>query len=173
MSSNKTTMLEAALDYARQGLKVLPLCHPNEDGKCGCGPGWNHKGSVIGKAPRTRYGLRDASSDPDQIRSWWGACPEANIGILTGFENKFWVLDVDAKSGGLESLAELEQKHGKLTTAKNLTGGGGYHFKFKYPQDTKIPTKKVGKGIETRSDGAYIVAPPSLHVSGKRYITDE
>lgn len=163
-------ILEAVLDYASQGLKVLPLCFPNEDGKCGCG--WKHKGTAIGKAPRTMHGLSDASSDPDQIREWWKQCPQANIGILTNPENGFWVLDIDAKSGGLISLAELEQEHGKLTTSKYLTGGGGYHFRYRYPQDTEIKTKKICKGIETRAGGAYIVAPPSLHVSGKRYMAD-
>lgn len=170
-NSNKPNMLEAALDYAGQGYRVIPLCFPNEEGACGCG--WNHKDKEVGKAPRTMHGLNDASSDPDQIREWWKLCLEANIGLLTGHKNGFWALDVDAKSGGLESLEELEQEHGKLTTHKNNTGGGGCNFLYKCLQGVAVRNKKIRAGIETRGDGGYIVAPPSLHLSGKRYTANE
>jgi len=74
-------MLEEALNYARQGYKVIPLCCPSRNGECGCG--WDHKDKGVGKAPRTMHGLSDASSDPEQIREWWKLCSDANIGILT------------------------------------------------------------------------------------------
>jgi len=175
MNSSKPNMLEAALDYAEQGFKVFPCCWPTPEGKCGCGN--KSESHQAGKSPVYKkglieHGLLDASSDPERIRKWWKQWPDANIGIPCSYENGSWVLDVDAKSDGLKSLEELERKHGKLTTQRVLTGGGGYHFRYKYPQDAKITTTKVYQGIETRADGAYVIVSPSLHVSGKRYIAE-
>src|SRR5215212_5365172 len=50
------------------------------------------------------------------------------------------------------------------------TGGGGSHIYFAAPA-IPIPTShgKLGAGIDIQSTGAYAVAPPSLHVSGRRY----
>lgn len=149
---DKPDMLKAALDYVEKEYKIFPCS---------------------GKAPLTPNGFKDASSDPDQIRKWWKKWSNANIGVPCDHENGFWALDVDAKSGGLESLENLEREHGKLTTHKVLTGGGGYHFRYRYPQDAAIITKRIGKGLEIRADGAYIIVPPSLHKSGKRYIASE
>ena len=125
-SSSQPTMLEAVLNYARQGFRVLPLCCPNEDGKCGCG--WKHKDKEIGKAPRTVHGLSDASSDLDQIREWWKQCPQANIGILTNGRS---VLDFDPEHDGFESKAAIEAKYGPLPrTRTHRTGGGGEHWNY-------------------------------------------
>jgi hypothetical protein len=73
--------LEAALRYARNGWAVLPL---------------------NGKIPRTAHGVKDATTDPEVIQSWWGRWPNANIGLATGFH--FFVLDVDIRSRGDESI---------------------------------------------------------------------
>ena len=92
------------------------------------------------------------------------------MGLATGSLYNLIVLDVDMKSGGLESLQLLEAKHGPLAAHRQVTsGGGGKHFYFQAP---KIPLKnKVGilPGIDIRGEGGYIVAPPSLHASGNRY----
>ncbi len=61
-------LLEAALAYAAEGWPVLPL-HTPRGQQCSCGRA--DCGSV-GKHPRTRNGLTDASTDPDTIREWWG-----------------------------------------------------------------------------------------------------
>ena len=167
-SSSQPNMLEAALGYARKGFKVLPLCCPNKDGKCGCG--WNHKDKAIGKAPRTMHGLKDASSDPEQIKEWWKQCPQANIGILT---NRYGVLDFDPEHGGFESKAAIEAEYGPLPrTRVHRTGGGGEHWIYSNPDGTDIRNAvKLGgyKGVDLRANGGQIVAPPSLHRSGNHY----
>jgi hypothetical protein len=61
---------------------VLPLCWPAPDGTCGCGEG--HRPRDVGKAPIGRLvprGCKDASADPEIIRRWWAACPDANVGL--------------------------------------------------------------------------------------------
>ncbi|MGH3500813.1 MAG: bifunctional DNA primase/polymerase, partial [Nocardioidaceae bacterium] len=55
-----------ALWYAEQGLHVFPL-------------------EPKGKRPYPgSHGCKEATADLDQVRAWWSARPEANIGIATG-----------------------------------------------------------------------------------------
>jgi hypothetical protein len=65
--SADNALLEAALEYARQGWWVFPLHNPAGD-RCSCSkPHCEH----IGKHPRTRSGHKDASSETAKIREWW------------------------------------------------------------------------------------------------------
>lgn len=45
--SRNNTMLQAALAYVAEGLKVIPICNGTQDGKCGCGRG--HTGLLAGQ----------------------------------------------------------------------------------------------------------------------------
>jgi Bifunctional DNA primase/polymerase, N-terminal len=81
------------------------------------------------------------------------------------------VLDVDLPDGP-DSLAGLEARYGALPeTVRVLTGGGGLQIYFRYPGDKSIAnsTSKIAKNIDVRGEGGYVIAPPSLHVSGQRY----
>ncbi len=80
------------------------------------------------------------------------------------------MLDIDPRHDGHDTLAELERQHGALVeTVTSHTGGGGRHLLFAHPE-RYVPTRAgIAPGIDVRGDGGYIVAPPSLHVSGKRY----
>lgn len=163
-------LLEAALSYAQKGWRVLPLHTPIKNG-CSCG---RSNCSSIGKHPRTKNGLKDASDTKQTISQWWKKWPMANIGILTGKESGIVVLDIDPQHGGDNSFDELVQNLGKIPdTVESLTGGGGKHIFFSYPRDEGVIRNKVGlkdyPGIDIRADGGYIVAPPSKHASGKKY----
>jgi hypothetical protein len=160
--------LDAALEYARQGWPVFPL-HTPIKGRCSCG---NPKcGKTTGKHPRTLHGLKDATTSEAVIREWWEKWPDANIGILTGEPSGLVVLDVDPAKGGEESLAALERTYGPLPkTVETITGGGGRHLLFNHPGvRIKSSTGVLAPGLDIRADGGYIVAPPSLHLSGRLY----
>jgi hypothetical protein len=106
-----------------------------------------------------------------EARGWLRQWPEAGIGVLTGPISGLVVIDVDAGHGGSESLEKLEDEHGALpTTVECRTGGGGRHLYFAHPGG--LVRNKVGlaPGIDIRADGGYVVAPPSLHASGLRYV---
>jgi hypothetical protein len=162
------SMLEAALAYAKRGWPVFP-CHSIVNGKCTCG---KPDCSSPGKHPRTKNGFKDATTDEATIREWWRKWPNANIGIATGSESGLFVLDIDPEHGGEQSLQQLKDKYGPLPeTARVRTGSGGWHYYFRYPAGLRLPnsSSKLGPGIDTRGDGGYVIAPPSLHVSGRRY----
>ena len=49
------------------------------------------------------------------------------------------------------------------------TGGGGLHYYFKRNSDIPKLNGKAGRGIDVKAKGGYVVAPPSIHASGKQY----
>lgn len=169
-------MLTAALDLARRGLPVFPLwgAVQTRAGKrhvCGCGSAHIQDNNAA-KHPYGRLapnGLSDASTDEPRIREWWLSAPNGNIGLATG---AVVVLDVDPRHGGDNSLRGLEERLGSLPlTWHVLTGGGGEHIYFRAPEDVEIrnSSSKVGPGLDIRGRGGYVVAPPSIHISGRRY----
>lgn len=176
MSSNATAMLDHALSYAEAGLPVIPLHAVLADGSCTCGL---ERCPSPGKHPRTKNGLKDATTDARKIEAWWGPqrWPNASIGCVGG---AFLCLDVDAKSGGLETLRRLIEANTPLPdTAIAETGeyGGerGRHYWYRMPKGVNAGTRAgVREGIDIRCVGGYAVMPPSPHASGVSYewITD-
>lgn len=168
------TPLEYALRYAALGWRVFP-CHSIADGACTCR---DPQCASPGKHPIRQLvqdGLKSASTKEELIRAWWHPknAPWANVGVRTGPESGFWVLDVDPLKGGEDSLDNLLATHGGLPdTAEAITGSGGRHILFTYPPDKKIgsSTNKLGPGLDIRGEGGYIIAEPSLHISGQAYI---
>jgi hypothetical protein len=43
--------------------------------------------------------VRDATSDPDQIRAWGSICPDGNVGIACGEASGIVMLDVNRYPG--------------------------------------------------------------------------
>jgi hypothetical protein len=94
---------------------------------------------------------------------------QANLAIATGALSGLVVLDVDPRHGGDESLADLIRKYGQLpTTVTVLTGGNGQHFYFSHP-GKHVVSRTFRPGLDLKADGGYVIAPPSTHLSGKRY----
>ena len=139
--------------YARRGLRVFP-CKPRD------------------KVPATAHGCKDATTDPAQIAAWWDGTYLYNVGLATG--GGVVVLDVDinhsAGKYGDETLAELEAQHGPLPeTWMCLTGGGGVHYYFACDDPALTVGTGFAPGLDYRGAGGYVVAPPSLHDSGREY----
>lgn len=172
--------LAAALEYAAQGLAVLPLHSVDAEARCSCGSDCPSPG----KHPRTRNGVKDASQDEAQIREWWRRWPGSWVGVATGAASgSVWVLDVDVgtpSGGGLsgpQAMAVLEDRHGSLPgTWLSWTGSGGWHLWWRMPAGRALPGNRVALhvegqacGLDVRSSGGYVVAAPSGHYSGGVY----
>jgi hypothetical protein len=56
-------------------------------------------------------------------------------------------------------------------TLQAITGGGGFHLYFRAPEGVEIRNSagKLGAGVDVRGNGGYVLLPPSLHISGRRY----
>ena len=150
MGDPRDRLLRSALALAQRGAHVLP-----------CSPG--------GKTPATARGFKDATIDPAAMVRWWAKC-DYNIGLATGRVSGFFVVDVDGHDGEA-ALRSLEGENGALPqTVEVITGGGGRHLYFSMPS-TAIANSvgKIAPHIDIRGDGGYVLAPPSVHPSGRRY----
>ena len=146
---------KAALRYARRGLPVFPC---KERGKTPIVPHWRE----------------DATIDPEKINQWWESIPY-NIAVVTGNGLTVVDIDIDHSRGkyGDETLGELEREYGPLPDTWEVeTGGGGRHLYFRC--DDPHLTVKAGflPSLDYRALGGYVVAPPSIHESGKGYVWD-
>ena len=163
------SILDHALEYAACGMAVFPI-HGVTDGACDCG---KSDCTSPGKHPRVSGGCKSATKDIETIISWWTANPTSNIGIATGAVSGIIVIDVDIGPGkdGLASLREFESRHAPIAkSATVLTGGGGRHFYMRAPSvEIRNSAGTLAKNIDIRGDGGYVVAPPSMHISGNRY----
>lgn len=136
--------MNSALLYASWGWRVFP-CLPKN------------------KTPLTAHGCKDATTDEAKIRAWWGAEPNANIGIATGKESDLTVIDLDGAEG-----IENGTKLGLVSNTRVLTGNGQQLF-YKYQEGIKNSVKKIAPGIDIRNDGGYVIGAGSIHPNGRRY----
>lgn len=171
MATKSKEMLDYALEYAEAGIPVIPLHAVLKDGSCTCGMA---KCPSPGKHPRTSHGLKDASRDPKTLRKWWGSkrWPGASIGGVGG---EFLCLDIDAKSGGLETLKRLVEANTPLPDTAiaetgEYDGERGIHYWYRVPDGVQAATRSnVRQGIDIRCTRGYGVLPPSPHASGVDY----
>jgi hypothetical protein len=104
-----------------------------------------------------------------EVLGWWRRWPAANVAVVTGAVSRVAVVDVDVRMHGERALAEREREFGPLPeTAESRTGGGGRHIWLALPSAVATSTV-LAPGLELKAEGATVVAPPSLHASGRHY----
>lgn len=151
-----------ALHYVALGYGVFP-CEPGE------------------KTPLARWapnGSKSATHDPDRVKTIWTNQPDANVAIATGDESGLVVIDLDGDAGELaygELLLRLGSPGGSLGPeyvdgATVKTPGGGWHLYFGTATDIPNSASKVAPHVDVRGRGGYVLAPPSVHPSGGRYV---
>jgi hypothetical protein len=109
--------------------------------------------------------------------------PGCNVGVITGIPSGVFVLDLDG-AGALEWWNEHQQDNPVSTLS--VETGRGLHLYFKMPDglDVRNHTQLVtgpmdpvtGKPVwqvDVRGTGGYVVAPPSVHRSGRTYAWTE
>lgn len=165
-SRQDSTMVQAALSAADEGLYLHPTHSIGSDGECTCGKG--AKCRTPGKHPILNDWQNKATRDPATIRQWFRKYSFANIACHVG-KSGLAVIDVDPRNGGNESFIQLQREHGPIAAEMEaLTGGGGKHLYFRAPADAHLPAK-LAKGIDLQRGDKYVILPPSRHASGKLY----
>ena len=143
-------MIRTAMALARKGMAVFP-CRPQD------------------KRPATANGLKDATTDLDLIRQWWQQEPLFNLAIATGAVSGIFVVDIDGLDAEVE-LRRLEAEHGGFPSTVEVITARGRHVYFRSPEaPVRNSAGKIAAGIDVRGDGGYILAPPSIHPTGRRY----
>jgi Bifunctional DNA primase/polymerase, N-terminal len=122
-----------------------------------------------GKTPAVAHGLHDATADAAVIDGWWNGNASLNVAVATGRMSGIFVVDVDG-DGAEAALRAFEVINGALPATVEVITGAGRHIWFRMP-DTELrnSASKIAPGIDIRADGGYVLAPPSVHPSGRRY----
>ncbi len=143
-------MVTAALEYRQRGLSVIPV--------------------GADKHPLIEWSLYQTElPHPDELDAWWDRWPAANVAVVTGAISGLVVLDADGPDG----LASLKALETPATTWLSKTGRleGGWQQFFAHPGSrVRIGNRAALRpGLDVRGDGGYVILPPSLHASGRRY----
>ncbi len=148
--------LEHALALAAKGFWVFPL-KPNS------------------KTPAHKGWQSEATRDPVMLNAWFlDPATSFNIGISTGKfgdDGALLVVDVDTKNGkdGNATLIKLELEGSDLPdTAVASTPSGGRHLFYRVERAVRQGTDILGKGLDVRSRGGYVVGAGST-VDGREY----
>jgi hypothetical protein len=140
-----------------------------EGGHCACpaGAACNEKPGKHPLGSLAPHGHLDATRDPAVVTKWWTLHPKANVGVRT--DEGLAVIDLDGAAGAL-SWDELRAGRDSVDTVVAQTGGDGRHLYFTAPPFPKGRRVALWPGLDLRADGGYVVAPPSMHISGKQYV---
>jgi hypothetical protein len=147
-----TTLRQAALDYAQRGWAVFPLQERS-------------------KEPAVAGAYKAATSNMATVLAWWDRWPDANIGLATGRVSGVWVIDLDGDEGRA-SWEQLAEEHPEVVDETLVAATGkGYHLYWRLPTETPDPGRRIGvrPGIDIIGGNGYLVAPPSVHPSGRTY----
>jgi hypothetical protein len=121
------------------------------------------------KAPATRHGYLDATTDPQQIADWFRRHPDWNLAVATGAPGPD-VLDVDEHGpagNGFAALARLRAAgllDGSMACIRTPSGGQHVYFTGSLQRNGHLP----GHHVDFRSAGGYVLVPPS-QVGGRPY----
>lgn len=144
-----TEMLTWALKYHAMGFSVIPITPATKKPACK----WKSYQSVM--------------ASREQIVEWFGnsSCESYNIGIVTGPISGIDVIDFDS----IEAYDKFRNDYPDIETP-TVKSGKGYHLYLKHKPGTKnTQNNEKIKGIDIRGEGGYIIAPPSIHISGNVY----
>lgn len=158
-------------DFWNAGYRVFPLYGTDKKGNCQCG---DPECPAIMKHPRISQWSIIPLFDEDVIDGYeeFGQF-ETGYGVLCA---GLLVIDVDARNGGVDSLAKLTHDYPSINESRlevaTGSGGGSKHIYFSLPEPVAlIQSHKDYPGIDFKSSG-YVVGPGSRHASGGTYEAD-
>lgn len=138
-------MINRALKYLERGLVPIPLVHRQ-------------------KTPALPWReFQTVRPTAEQVKAWFSVTPTPNIGIVTGAISGIVVVDLDGPDGITQAI-----KLG-LKSPVMCNTGKGRHLYFKHPGTPVQNAVRLAPGVDIRGDGGYVVAPPSVHESGRVY----
>ena len=139
--NKETNMMEQAMIYLGMDFSVIPI--------------------AANKIPLVSWELyQKRRPTEEKVREWF--ITNHNIAIITGEISNLTVVDIDPRNGGTNDFLK------DIKTPYSKTGGGGYHYYFKYLKGSNCRAG-IRPGVDIKSSGGYVLAPPSMHKSGNRY----
>ncbi len=101
----------------------------------------------------------------NDILKWHIQFNTLNIGIVTGYISQLAVIDID----DLSLLPDLGKTLPEIKETTRVKTSRGYHYYFQLNgNQVKSTSALFGKRLELKSNGNYVVAPPSV-INNYRY----
>ena len=150
-----------ALQYLKKGLSVIPLKSPS---------------MVSGDLPEKEFirqckmplvpwkPFQQRLPTEQEVTDWFDKWPNANIAIVTGKISNLVVFDLDS-----DRAVQYAKNEGGFPDTPKVKTGKGYHYYVRHPGFEVRNDVKKALDIDIRADGGYVVAPPSVHGSGRHY----
>jgi len=157
MTPQENKLLKSAIWYCNQGFSVFPLI-----------PGKKvpHKDFDVAEGP-----FKEKPS-LEQVTTWWSKeFKGSNIAIATGEISGISVFDLDIYKMDKEQLRTTRDLFWDIETPIATSPSGGRHYYFAYNSEviSKAGALVGHEFVDSKSDGGYIVAPPSQNGNGKSY----
>lgn len=153
-------MIDYLKEYAASGWYVFPV---NPENKRPYLPGsW----------------LEYATTDVEQIKTWWTVSPSAMVALRCGEKSGVFVVDCDAhteEENGIENFLSLWREHESTEepdTLSQSSPSGGRHYFFATPSDGRKIKNSAGTlapAVDVRGENGYIVLSPSVTAQGRAY----
>jgi len=127
----------------------------------------------------TCHGFYAATTDQDRLEEMLHRHPDGCLAIRTGSASGLAVVDVDFREFGpngmpapgdaaWQTLSDLDAEELLPGTLMAETGSGGLHLFYAHPGGYVMSgANKYGPGIDSKADGGYVVAAPSVSRSGR------
>jgi hypothetical protein len=141
-----TSLLDVAREYVARGISVIPL-------------------EPRGKRPLTDWKVyQQRHATDEELIAWFRNRDDRNIGIVTGHISGLSVIDCDS-TDAMKLAKSLGVSNGPLVKTSR-----GCHLYCAYKDgSSNFQMRDDLPGIDLRSEGGYVVAPPSTHSSGVQY----
>lgn len=149
-AARSEAVIEAALAYAELRISVMPC-----------------KGKLAATDWKPRQEKRASRT---LIQTWDLIGALQNVGIVCGsVSENLVVMDLD----GAKACEAFALTFPELTLTYTVASGSGngahlYFYVDALPPTTRVTSTGYGN-IELRANGCYVIAPPSIHPSGKPY----
>lgn len=125
----------------------------------------------------TCHGFYAATTDPDRVTTMLQRHPRGLLAIRTGAVSNLAVVDFDfhkwhngspaADDDAFQTMTALDRRKLLPGTLMQTTGSGGLHMLYAHPGDYVQTCPRIfGPGVDSKADGGYIVAAPSVSKSG-------
>lgn len=174
-STQMNSRLKQALWFRKRKISVFPCCslkepcterHQEDCKDC--------KDGKHGKCPLIRWKeFQDRLPTLEEINRWWTQWPQANIALVTGKISRLFVLDFDGPDGEAllrELLQDKEFRNFYNETTGVKTGRGYQVYAGNLPDGLELTIRaRIRPGFDYRFDKGYVIAPGSLHSSGRIY----
>ena len=137
-------VLAAAMDYYERGFSLLPIL-------------------LMDKRPMGEWAeFQKRRPTESEVRQWFQG-GGTNIGIITGAISNLVVIDLDDQ-GAIDYFSQNNFPKSPMVKTHR-----GYHIYYMSNSLIKTATHVNNLKIDIRSDGGYVVAPPSINAKGVRY----